>query len=117
MNRLDTKNVRGFTIVEIVIVVAVISILASIVIIAGSSYINRTNETSLKAKLSTAAGAMKNEYNKEGFYPGSIPSSVDTTGITLSGSSNSTTFCISGINGSTTYRVTHSDMTPSANTC
>ncbi len=113
-------SARGFTIVELIIVISVISILATIVIVAGSNYINRTNETSLKAKLTTVGGAMKNKYNQDGEYPLSLddlPSSVDISDVTLYSPPSTTTFCVSGVNNGTTYRVRSTDLTSQVGSC
>ncbi len=114
MNR-HYKGIAGFTVIEIIIVISVISILAAIVIYSGSNYINRTNESTFKTKLSTAAGAMKNYYNKEGSYSctGAL-SGVDTSGLTCN--SDSSTFTIYGEEGGTTYYVTQNDATAQTGT-
>lgn len=45
---------KGFTIIELVVVIAIIAILASIVLISVSGYMNKAKDSAIKANLSTA---------------------------------------------------------------
>lgn len=53
------KQRRGFTIVEIMIVIVVIGILAAIVIISFGSWRTRTAQTEVKHELTTAVSAIR----------------------------------------------------------
>lgn len=115
--KMHYKKISGFTIVEILIAITVISILVAIVIYAGSNYINRTNEQTLKAELTAAAGAMKNYYNEEGEYPSSIPANADSDRVNRHSSSSTTQFCLYGSNNGTTFKVTNTNIIPVVGAC
>lgn len=89
---------RGFTIVELLIVVVVIAILAAITIVAYNGIQNQATTSSLKSDLSNAARAMevaKIESNTD-TYPIALPSSVRASsniGLSLS-IAGANSFCI-----------------------
>lgn len=88
---------RGFTIVELLVVIIVIGILASIGIISYSGYQKTVTVAQLKSDLNGAATAMEDARNFGNSYPVSLPSTFepDQT-ISLSGGSNDggKTYCI-----------------------
>lgn len=95
---MNTKTLpKGFTLVELLIVIVVISILVTIGTISYNAYIKRAEETSVKSALAAATQTMKSETFKNNSYPSSIsstnfkPSSnVEVTG----GSSDGRTYCL-----------------------
>jgi prepilin-type N-terminal cleavage/methylation domain-containing protein len=46
---------RGFTIIELIVVVAIIAVLAAIVLVSVTSYINKGKDSSIKANISSIA--------------------------------------------------------------
>lgn len=50
---------RGFTIIEIIVVVAVVGVMASVTIVGGGSYLDRAAESNTKNSLIEAAREMK----------------------------------------------------------
>src|ERR1700685_3626124 len=83
---------KGFTLIEILIVVAIIAILASIVLVG----LGPTQESGRDARrlsdLHEVQNGLELFYNKCGFYPGSAPSGACATtgvGATWSGTSGS----------------------------
>ena len=72
-------NTSGFTIVELLIVIAVIGILAAIIIIAFNGVQERAAVSTLQSDLRGAATLMKVAQVDSGGYPTSLPSSVKSS--------------------------------------
>lgn len=91
---------RGFTIVELVITIAIIAILATISVVGYGKWRESMTKKEVQSDLQMAATAMENAKNFGNGYPtdGSIPSSfkssANTTIVYKSGTVN--TFCIEG---------------------
>jgi prepilin-type N-terminal cleavage/methylation domain-containing protein len=66
MKRLH-KNSRGFTLIEIIIVIAIIVILASVMFIVASSYINRAEAARDKVSLQHSAISSANQQINQDF--------------------------------------------------
>jgi prepilin-type N-terminal cleavage/methylation domain-containing protein len=64
-----TKKQKGFTIVELLIVVVVIGILAAITVVAYNGVQQRTKNTKRMADLSSVARALEAQYAANGKYP------------------------------------------------
>src|SRR5882672_7951405 len=77
MNILKTK--RGFTLIELMIVVAIIGILAAIAIPKFSQLITKGNEANTKGNLGAIRSALSIYY---GDTEGSYPSTSDLSGLT-----------------------------------
>lgn len=63
---------RGFTIVELLIVIVVIGILATLTIVAYNGVTNRANTTSAQAAASTVAKKAEIYQTEEGSYPANL---------------------------------------------
>jgi prepilin-type N-terminal cleavage/methylation domain-containing protein len=70
------RNMRGFTIVELLIVIVVIGILAAITIVAYNGVQNKATAAALQSDLSTAATTLKLYHADYGVYPTSIDSTT-----------------------------------------
>jgi|JRYG01.1.fsa_nt_gb prepilin-type N-terminal cleavage/methylation domain-containing protein len=73
---------RGFTVVELMTVIVVMGILAGIVYVNGTGYIERAAQSSAKGDLTSAASKLQVMYNKDGIYPAptgtnTLPTSVE----------------------------------------
>lgn len=90
----------GFTVVELIIVIAVVGILAGIVTVAYGGWRNRAATTEVKNELSRVASAMEAGRNFGGGYPASGLPSGFTAGanvtLTRSGSGTSS-YCVQGV--------------------
>ena len=71
MNRLRKKTLAGFTLIELMIVVAIIGILAAIAIPKFADMIKKSQEGTTKGNLASVRSALKIYYaDSEGIYPG-----------------------------------------------
>ena len=89
---------RGFTIVELLVVIALIGLLATITIFGFGTWRERTATTEVTNALITVAGAMNNAKNFSTGYPTSFPSGYDAVNnvVLELASSSSTSYCING---------------------
>ena len=91
---------RGFTIVELLIVVVVIAILATITIVAYNGIKDRANRSSLSSSLANAARKMQTAgVEAQGVYPTTLPTGVNPSpgvGLSLSVTGSAGEFCING---------------------
>lgn len=71
-----TAKSKGFTIIELSVVIVVIGVLASIVIVSGGSYLKKSSESNAKTSLVAARATLKQEYDKNGEYPEDAPSDI-----------------------------------------
>lgn len=93
-----SRHNHGFTIVEIIVVVVVLSILVAITIFYIGDWRGRTAETEVKNNLTNAAAAMENARNFSGTYPATLPSTFtpsEHVAVQLV-SSSATGYCING---------------------
>ena len=118
----NTKT--GFTIVELLIVIVVIAILATITIIA-------FNGIQERARVSSVSSALNQATKKIAVYqvdnPGQYPADLASVGVTNSGnvsyqysvnnSTNPATYCITATTGSTSYKSSSTSTAPSSGGC
>lgn len=94
------KNARGFTIVELLIVIVVIAILAAISVVAYTGIQQRAAEAALVSDLTNAEKQLKNDHVLTGSFPPSLAAANDGNGIAASSTttyaytSNGTEFCL-----------------------
>jgi general secretion pathway protein G len=73
------RQTKGFTIVELLIVIVVIGILAAIVIVAYSGVQNRANDAAVQSDLENIAKAIRTYDTLNGSYPDVTDSAVRTS--------------------------------------
>ena len=71
-NRPRLKSMRGFTLVELLIVVVILAILAGILVPQFSSATDDAKMSSLDATLANTRSAIELYYQQHGHYPGSV---------------------------------------------
>jgi len=121
-----TGNKTGFTIVELLIVVVVIAILASITIVSYNGIINRAHQSKLISDVASAGMLMSVDQSSSGIYPATRAEVNNGKGlnndadITYTFHSAPTTFCITGISthpGIKNYYVSNKNLSPLEGTC
>lgn len=94
------KKTVGFTIVELLVVIVVIAILASISIVSYNGITNRAKETALKSDLQNGATQLQVEQIETGVYPADADDLKRSEGTEFTYSSTNTTFCLAATNDS-----------------
>jgi prepilin-type N-terminal cleavage/methylation domain-containing protein len=84
-------NSRGFTIVELLIVIVVIGILAAITIVAYTGITTQANQKTALGNAQTVKSAVDTFYAEKGTYP-----AVDTSGANAAAKATNTTTNING---------------------
>jgi prepilin-type N-terminal cleavage/methylation domain-containing protein len=113
---------RGFTIVELLTVIIVIGILASITVFAVSNWRTRTAQGEVQSDLNGVAAAMENAKNFGAGYPATIPTSFQASpNVTVTLMSDSlTNYCVqaaSKVVPSVIYSVSSTSPTPIPGIC
>lgn len=93
----DQNNTRGFTIVELLIVIVVIAILAAITIVAYNGVQRQAAESVMKGDLRNATNAVESANSTQGTYPSTLADAGFTasSGNAFQYTVNGSTFCIS----------------------
>jgi prepilin-type N-terminal cleavage/methylation domain-containing protein len=115
-----TTSRRGFTIVELLIVIVVIAILAAITIVAYNGIQNRARIASLQSNLGQMAKGLEvYKVSNSDTYPVSLAAGnikTPDTG-TYTYQSNGSSYCLSGATSGISYRVTNTTPNPSEGSC
>lgn len=85
----------GFTIVELVIAIAVIGLLASITVVSYTGWRKQVAETEVKSDLNSIKSALESSRNFGNIYPSAIPATfTPSAGVeVVSYTSDGTTYC------------------------
>jgi len=114
-----TRAQQGFTIIELLTVIIVISILAGITVVSYVGWRERTTTAVLKNDLMTISTAMKRELQFNNAYPPSLPSaytpSQDVSASWQSGTT--TTYCVEATSAGMTYHIRYTDNEPQSGAC
>lgn len=120
------KKQSGFTIVELLIVIVVIAILASISIVSYTGIQARAAGTVLQSDLRNAATQLTLDYTYNGTYPSSTTTANEGKGLTQSSgttytyTSTSTSYCLMATSskaGVPTYYISNTSGTVTQGTC
>jgi prepilin-type N-terminal cleavage/methylation domain-containing protein len=113
----------GFTIVELLIVIVVIGILATITIVAYNGLQNRAKVATVSTDLKGAAKLLAFHEADNGSYPATLAATNNnqgvkaSTGTTYQYSTTGTTYCITATNGTISYKVSNDATTPTQGGC
>ena len=115
-------STRGFTVVELLVVIAVVAILALITVFAFGNWRERTATTHVKSALVSLSGSLEDYLNFNNEYPVSVPSTYDSTSeVTITYTrGTTTTYCAQGQSTSVTsvmFVITNASKDPQAGTC
>ncbi len=116
------KTARGFTIVELLIVVVVIAILAAITIVAYNGIASRARDAQLKSDIDSAAKQLAIYNVKNGTYPtvqasdAGVMDSADTK-FTYTYNPGDNTYCLVATNNGLTYSIAANQTTPGQYSC
>lgn len=112
---------KGFTIVELLIVVVVIAILAAITIVAYNGIQNRAKDSSAMTAASQAVKkieAFKSASTSELYPVTAAEAGIATmTGVTLLSSADKSNYCVQAVNGQFAYSAVKDSTNPVKGTC
>lgn len=116
------KKLRGFTIVELLIVIVVVAILAAITVVSYNGVQGRTRATVVKSDLSNAIDKLEIDRSENGAYPSSASGLIASPGTTYTYrySAGSDTYCLEAKNASSpgsTFFVNSNDGTIKDGSC
>ena len=97
------KNQKGFTIIELIVVIAIIAILASIVMVNVAQYINKAKDAAVKSSMAKIAQVEANYFSDNGVYTVMWENDAQLSrikdfvtaesGVTLTGATNQDSTC------------------------
>ena len=91
------KASRGFTIVELLIVIVVIAILAAIVVVSYTGISNRAKEAALKSDLEGGAKQLQRTKIESGSYPGDTNGLKKASSTTFTYTYSGNSFCLTAV--------------------
>jgi prepilin-type N-terminal cleavage/methylation domain-containing protein len=124
-NKTHSSRARGFTIVELLIVIVVIAILAAIVIVAYTGIQNKAHAAAAQSAASDVTKLLGIYNTTNGTYPADLttvnngqpmPTSGGTSYAYHPGAGN-TSYCATVTNGNSSYKVTDTATTPVTGGC
>jgi prepilin-type N-terminal cleavage/methylation domain-containing protein len=123
MFKTNRQKQKGFTIVELLIVIVVIGILAAITIVAYNGIQNRALVTRVNTDLSGAAKLLAVHEVDAGTYPATLAATNNNQGVKASSgttyqyTTDGVTYCLTATNGTISYKVSNTAMTPTVGGC
>ena len=128
MNAIHSKQHKGFTLVELLIVIVIIAILAAISIVSYNGLQKKATEATLMSDLKNASTELEREYSKTMRFPGtdnettdgsSLPKS-DITTYQYTRSNNGQSYCLTATttkHNASAFMISSDDTTPREGVC
>lgn len=114
---MQKQHLKGFTIVELLIVIVVIGILAAITIVAYNGIQERARATTVMTDLSSAAKLLAVHEVDAGNYPATLAAANNGQGVKASSGTtyqytvSGSTYCLTATKGTTSYKVSNTATT------
>ena len=116
-NGIGHKYSRGFTLIEILIVIVIIGILVTIATVTYNNRVNSAKEVTLLSDLRGAAGQLESERMANDVYPSNANGLKRSDGTSLEITSDGTTYCLTAVNKVGAYYITNDNTTPREGFC
>ncbi len=116
-NGIGHKYSRGFTLIEILIVIVIIGILVIIATVTYNNRVNSAKEVTLLSDLRGAAGQLESERMANDVYPSNANGLKRSDGTSLEITSDGTTYCLTAVNKVGAYYITNDNTTPREGFC
>lgn len=112
------KYNNGFTIIELLVIIFVISVLATITFLSYNGWRAATDVAQMKSDLHGAVAAMESARNFGNSYPLTVPTTfTPSSGTTMAGGSlDGKRYCVSAAVNGVMYRVTNTNPNPEQTT-
>lgn len=111
---------RGFTLVELLIVIVVIAILAAITIVAYNGVTAKARASAIQSDLKQDSQALESYKVSSGGYPTSLTAAniqTPTSGTPNYYTVGTTSYCLQIVNGTTSYSITSTNQAPVQGDC
>ena len=94
------KQITGFTVIELIVVIVVIGILAGISIVSYGAWRHSATAASVKSDLNNVISAMESARTFDNSYPSTLPSSVVASNgnVLTESATDGTYYCVDGTN-------------------
>ncbi len=117
----------AFTIIELILVIVVIGILATLTIVAYNGVQQKAHQSAVLSDLDNSAAIMAHEININGAYPATVSAADGGKGLptnsgttyqyTVNNSSTPPSFCLTGTNNNIIYYINNNSDSPKQGVC